>query len=116
MIAIPIDSAIPGTKSSQNFTSAEMFALKSDNIKYPFIHLNAGSGDVMETANYLKKEGVDTVVFSHMNENLYKALDESDINVYYIGKESLKVYEILDGLKEEQFLKVEADEAKKYLD
>lgn len=44
MIAIPIDSASPGEKSSKLFGNVEMFAMKSDSIKYPFIPVNRDSG------------------------------------------------------------------------
>lgn len=116
MIAIPIDSAIPGEKSSKLFGNVEMFAMKSDTIKYPFIHLNRGSGDGLDTVEYLKKEGVSTVVYTHMGEGVFKALHQSNINVFYIGKEPMKVYEILDGLEAGKFVKVEQSNAKKYLD
>jgi len=116
MIAIPIDSASPGEKSSKLFGNVEMFAMKSDTIKYPFIHVNRGSGDGLDTVDYLKKEGIRTVVYTHMGEGVFKALDKSDINVFYIGKEPMKVDEILEGLEAGAFVKVEPSNANEYLD
>jgi predicted Fe-Mo cluster-binding NifX family protein len=116
MLAVPVDNARPGLKSSKLFGNAPMFAIYSPAIKQFFVVENGGVGDGMNTARFLKEQGVDSVAYTHLGEGLYNALESDGIDVYYLGKEPLFIYQVIDGVKEGRFVKVEQNNASTYLD
>jgi len=116
MLAVPVDNALPGLKSSKLFGNAPMFAIYSPDIKQFFVVENGGVGDGMNTAEFLKKQGVDSVAYTHLGEGLYKALESDGIDVYYLGKDPLYIYQVIDGVAQGQFVKVLQSNAAAYLD
>lgn len=114
MIAIPVDSATPGVKSSSLFGNVELFAMfRPEQEEFYFVR-NPGAGDGMKTAKALKTWNVQSVVYSHMGKGVFNALD--GIDVYYLGKEPLPLFEIVTALKADGFVKVVAENAETYLD
>ncbi len=116
MIAIPVDSATAGVKSSKLFGNAPMFAFYEPEEEQFFIMHNQGEGNGIATANFLKEQGARSVVYTHMGEGLFKALHESQVNVYYLGKEPKALFEIIASLDASQLVKVEPDNAAQHLD
>ena len=116
MLAIPIDSVSVNSKSSPLFGNVKMFALyKPMEDKFIFIK-NQASGNGIETAKLLKKWKVNSVVYSYMGDGPFKQLTEDKIDVYYLGKESLGLSEIIKKLHSNTFVKVNTNNASNYLD
>ena len=116
MIAIPVESSRPTIMSSKLFGNAPMFAVYEPQEAQFFIMRNAGEGNGLDTAEFLKSKGVQSVVYTYLGEGLYNALNDGGIDVYYLGKEPICVSNIVDTLNEGGFVKVEPSNAKTYLD
>lgn len=114
MIAIPVDSAAPGVKSSELFGNVKLFAIyQPDQEEFYFVQ-NPGCGDGVKTAEALQGWDIESVVYSHMGEGVFKALD--NIDVYFLGKEPKPLFEIVEGLKSDAFVKLDTANAGSYLD
>lgn len=116
MIAIPVDSATPGVKSSKLFGNVEMFAIYKPVDEEFFFIRNKEAGDGIKTAKQLKEWDVESVVYSHMGNGPFGALREDGIDIYYIGKEPMPLFKIIDQLKADSFVKVDESNADSYLD
>ncbi|MBU0632351.1 hypothetical protein KKA17_06885 [bacterium] len=116
MIAIPVDSASKDAKSSHLFGNVKTFAIYKPTEDAFFFMKNEESGNGIQTAKLLKKWDVKSVVYSYMGKGLFQELDDSDINVYYLGKEPLGLFEIVEKIADNSFIKVDADNASTYLD
>ncbi|RXJ87848.1 NifB/NifX family molybdenum-iron cluster-binding protein [Arcobacter sp. CECT 8985] len=93
MIAIPIDSKDSNT-ISQYFGNANFFALvdsKSGDVSFC---QNRGSGNGIETANFLDDLNVTSTIFYHMGDGVFKTLDKKNIKVYTCEKQNLTIDEI----------------------
>jgi len=120
MIAIPIDTYIDSSKSetesSKLFGNVKMFALyKPQTESFSFVK-NDGSGNGIESAKFLKNSGATEVVYSFMGDGPFNELSKSDITVYYIGKEPMKLSKIVEGISLDKFIKVDTSNASTYLD
>ena len=116
MIAIPVDSATPGVKSSKLFGNVALFAVYRPEEGEFFFIQNQEAGDGIKTAKQLKKWNVESVVYSHMGNGPFSALEEDGVAIYYIGKEPMPLFEIVNKLNEGAFVKVDAGNADTYLD
>jgi predicted Fe-Mo cluster-binding NifX family protein len=116
MIAIPIDSTDINAKSSALFGNVKFFALyDSDESKLTFAQ-NTACGNGIKTAELLAKLNVTAAVYSYMGDGPFKTLIANNIDVYYIGKEPLALDEIIEKVQNNSFIKVDATNAKTYLD
>ncbi len=116
MIAIPVNSAVPGVESSNLFGNVEMFAIYRPKDETFFFVNNLEAGDGVKTARQMKKWNVKSVVYSYMGNGPFTALQEDGIETYYIGKESMPLPEIIHGMGQGSFVKVDASNASTYLD
>jgi predicted Fe-Mo cluster-binding NifX family protein len=116
MIAIPVDSATPGVKSSKLFGNVAMFAIYKPEEEEFFFIRNKEAGDGIKTAKQLKEWNVGSVVYSHMGNGPFGALEEDGVDIYYIGKEPMALFEIIEKFNEGAFVKVDAANADTYLD
>lgn len=116
MIAIPVDSATPGVKSSGLFGNVPMFAVYRPEEEDFYFVRNPGCGDGVATAEALSKWHVDEVVYSYMGDGPYKALDRAGVGIYFIGKEPMGLGAIVAGLNHGDFVKVDGSNADSYLD
>jgi predicted Fe-Mo cluster-binding NifX family protein len=116
MIAIPVDSATPGVKSSKLFGNVPIFAIYRPVDEEFYFTTNQGAGDGVKTAKQLKAWGVKSVVYSYMGEGPFRALNEDGLTIYYLGKEPMALFEIIRKLKEDAFVKVDSANAQSYLD
>lgn len=116
MIAIPVDSAAPGVKSSDLFGNVPMFAIYQPEEEQFFFIRNKEAGNGIKTAKQLKTWGVESVVYSHMGDGPYGALHEDGVTIYYIGKEPMPLFKIIDDIQAGAFVKVDDSNAKEYLD
>lgn len=116
MIAIPVDTASTNSKSSELFGNVNAFALYNDEEKsFRFVD-NSGQGDGVATAKALSDLKVSSVVYSYMGNGPFGALEKAGVNVFYIGKEPLPLDAIVEGIHADNFVKVDAGNAKTYLD
>jgi len=116
MIAIPVDNASMDATSSKLFGNVQAFALYNNDEKaFQFIP-NSGQGDGIRTALLLAEHAVTSVVYSFMGDGPFGILNREGVNVYYLGKEPLALANIIEGLETEHFVKVDAANARTYLD
>lgn len=116
MIAIPVDTASMRATSSKLFGNVTAFALyKRDENAFHFVP-NNGKGDGVATAKLLKELSVNSVVYSYMGNGPFGVLEKAGINVFYLGKESLSLATIVEGVETDNFVKVHRGNAKTYLD
>lgn len=116
MIAIPVDSTGEDVKSSKLFGNVEMFAIYKPNDDEFFFIKNKEAGNGIKTAKLLKNWDVESVVYTHMGDGPFKTLNKDNIDVYFIGKEPMKLKEIVKGMKENSFIKVDTSNSDTYLD
>lgn len=116
MIAIPVNSASPGVKSSKLFGNVEMFAIYRPKDEAFFFVNNLEAGDGVNTAKQLKRWNVTSVAYSFMGNGPFKALQEDGIEMYYIGKEPMLLSDIIREMRLGAFIKVDQDNAVNYLD
>jgi len=116
MIAIPVDTASMQAKSSSLFGNVSAFAIyKEDEKAFHFIP-NTGKGDGIATALALSEVPVKSVVYSFMGDGPFGILAREGVDVYYLGKEPLGLMSIIEGLETSNFVKVDVNNAKTYLD
>jgi predicted Fe-Mo cluster-binding NifX family protein len=116
MIAIPVDTASMNAKSSKLFGNVTAFALYKDDEKAFHFVPNNGKGDGIATAKALCDLSVTSVVYSYMGDGPFGALDKQGVDIYYLGKESLGLMSIIEGLETDNFVKVDARNAEIFLD
>ncbi len=116
MIAIPVESASPVITSSKLFGNAPMFAMYDPIEEMFFVMQNGGEGNGGNTASFLIEQGVKTVLYTHLGEGVFNALDKASIDVYYLGKEPIAIAKIVNDLESGAYTKVDASNAKTYLD
>lgn len=116
MIAIPVDTDNFGIKSSKLFGNAPSFALY-DLVEKQFIFKeNTECGNGIKTAKILQSWGVKSVVYSYLGDGPFKTMEKDGINIYYIGKDPIGLTEIVNGIKENTFTKVDSSNSLTYLD
>lgn len=116
MIAIPVDTAAADTRSSKLFGNVSGFALfNAADDAFRFVN-NDNKGDGVATAKGLADLSVDTVIYSFLGNGPFGVFEKEGINVYYIGKEPMALPEIVKGITEQRFVKVDASNADTYLD
>lgn len=116
MIAIPVNSAIPGVESSNLFGNVEMFAIYKPKDETFFFVNNLEAGDGVKTAKQLKKWNVKSVAYSYMGKGPFATLQEDGVEIYYIGKEPMPLPDIIREMKKGTFVKVDKSNASTYLD
>lgn len=116
MIAIPVDTDTYGTKSSLLFGNAPMFALYDQDEKQFVFKKNPGCGNGIKTAEALQVWKVDKVVYSFLGDGPFNIMEKGGMDIYYIGKESLGVSEIVQGIEDNIYTKVDISNAAAYLD
>lgn len=116
MLAIPIDSQSYEAKSSKLFGNVKSFAIYYPKEQKINFLTNSQSGNGIKTAKLLSQHGVNSVVYSYMGNYPFKSLQKDNINVYFIGKEPMKLSKIIEGLMQDIFVEVTDKNANEYLD
>lgn len=116
MIAIPVNSAIPGVKSSKLFGNVEMFAIYKPKDGTFFFVNNLEAGDGVKTAKQFKRWNVKRVAYSYMGNAPFTALQDDGIETYYIGKEPMLLSSIVRDMNQDALVKVDKSNASIYLD
>jgi predicted Fe-Mo cluster-binding NifX family protein len=116
MIAIPIDSMSLDAKSSRLFGNVNYFAIYEPEEKTFEFLKNSESGNGIKTAKFLHNSNVTTTVYSYMGDGPFKSLNKNSVDVYYIGKEPMKLHDIIQKIEDGSFTKVETHNASTYLD
>ncbi len=116
MIAIPVNSASPGVKSSKLFGNVEMFAIYRPKDEAFFFVNNLEAGDGVKTARQLKRWNVKSLAYSYMGNGPFSTLQEDGIEMYYIGTEPMLLSDIIRDMRKGTFVKVDEHNAVTYLD
>jgi predicted Fe-Mo cluster-binding NifX family protein len=116
MIAIPVDSASPDTKSSALFGNVPMFALCQPGAKTFHFVKNDEAGNGIKTAKQLKRWGVKRVVYTYLGDGPFGALRDDGVGIYYIGKTPMALSDIVDQMEAGAFVEVTDSNADAYLD
>ncbi len=116
MIAIPIDSQRLDAKSSKLFGNVKSFAIyKPEKDSFTLVK-NAGCGNGVKTANFLKTLNITDTIYSYMGDGPFNALNKENINVHYIGKSPMDLTEIVKNVQQNNFIKLDSTNASIYLD
>lgn len=116
MIAIPVDTTNFGIKSSTLFGNAPTFALYDKDEKTFIFKENSGYGNGIKTAKTLRSWGVNSVVYSFLGDGPFNTMYKDGIDIFYIGKEPIGLAEIINGLNENAYVKVDTANSANYLD
>ncbi|HHD79962.1 MAG TPA: hypothetical protein ENK90_02230 [Epsilonproteobacteria bacterium] len=116
MIAIPVDTAEFGVKSSLLFGNAPFFALYNQKEKQFVFKENTGCGNGIKTAEALKSWNVEKVVYSFLGDGPFHAMHKEGMSIYYIGKTQLGVSEIVRGVQNDDYTKVDSNNTSTFLD
>lgn len=116
MIAIPVDTATFGAKSSLLFGNAPMFALYNQDEEQFVFKENPGCGNGIKTAEALQSWKVKKVVYSFLGDGPFNTMEKEGMDIYYIGKEPVGVSEIVQGIQNNLYTKVDTSNAATYLD
>jgi predicted Fe-Mo cluster-binding NifX family protein len=93
-----------------------MFALYNQDEKQFVFKKNPGCGYGIKTAQALQEWKVEKVVYSFLGDGPFKTMKKDGMDIYYIGKEPLGVSEIIQGMQENIYTKVDISNAATYLD
>lgn len=116
VLAIPVDTESFGVTSSLLFGNAPMFALYNNDEKQFVFKKNPGCGNGFETAKALKSWDVTQVVYSFLGDGPFNAMNKYGIEIFHIGKETLGVSEIVKGIEDNLYIRVDTNNADIYLD
>jgi len=115
MIAIPI-STQDATTISDLYGKAPYFALL-DHCSGEFTVVeNKVKGEGPKSAEYLKSLGVDSTIFYHMGEGVYKSFDKNNMDVYSSEHSYLTIDEIYLSFRKEELTKLDASNYETLLD
>jgi len=115
MIAIPI-STKDATTISDLYGKVPYFALL-DHCSGEFsVVENKVKGEGPKSAEYLKSLGVDSTIFYHMGEGVYKAFDKNEMDVYSAEHNYMSIDEIYHSFRKEELTKLDASNYDKLLD
>lgn len=116
MLAIPVDIQQFSAKSSLLFGNVSDFAIYDEKKKSFEFRRNPGCGNGIKTAETLKKWNIQNVVYSFLGDGPFNTMIKNGINVYHVGKKSMSLEDIVKGLNENKFVKVNSSNASTYLD
>lgn len=116
MLAIPVDIQGLGARSSLLFGNVDTFAIydpKSDTFDFK---TNSEKGNGIKTAQLLKSWDVKEVTYSFLGDGPFNSMIKNDIDVFYVGDQPMILRDIVKGLKQNVFTKVDTTNASEYLD
>ena len=110
MLAIPIDSQTT-TAVSKLYGNAPYFAIMNlDDGSFKTVK-NQKKGSGLEIAGYLRGLGVESTIYKHMGEGVFKSFINLDMNVFCCAKESDSLEDIYQGFKQNRFTLVDKSNA-----
>lgn len=115
MLAIPIDTA-NSTVISELYGNAPFFAFMDLTTGIFSVQKNEGLGDGEDTAKFIAKSGVESTIFYHMGEGLFKRLYESHVDVYSCAKVSVTLDEIFMNFLQDDFKLLTPENAASLID
>jgi len=116
MLAIPVDIEHLNAKSSLLFGNVKDFAIYYEKEKRFEFKKNPGCGNGIKTAEALKSWDVEKVVYSYLGDGPFNTMINNGMDVYHVGKSSMSLYDIVNGLNENKFVQVDNTNASDYLD
>ncbi|HFS85371.1 MAG TPA: hypothetical protein ENK72_02005 [Epsilonproteobacteria bacterium] len=116
MLAIPVDINGLGATSSLLFGNVETFALYNPESDTFDFKKNEGKGNGIKTAELLKSWDVSRVTYSFLGDGPFNSMIKDEIDVFYVGDQPMVLREIVKGLSQNAFTKVETYNASEYLD
>lgn len=116
MIAIPVENDSPDTMSTKLFGNAKFFALVDPMSKKSTIVANEGCGNGIKTANFLAESGATSALYGFLGDGPFHVMVREGINVYWLGKETMKLDDAIDVALSESLVRVTPENASSYLD
>jgi predicted Fe-Mo cluster-binding NifX family protein len=115
MIAIPI-STKDATTISDLYGKVPYFALLDQCSGEFSVVENEVKGQGPKSADFLKSLGVDSTIFYHMGEGVYKSFDKNEMDVYSAEHSYLTIDEIYQSFKKDELTKLDASNYETLLD
>lgn len=115
MIAIPLDSK-DSTTMSKLYGNAKFFALLDLKTGSYSVSENKGSGNGLDTAEFVTNKGAVATLFYYMGEGVYKAFKDFKVDVYSCEHQELSLEDIYKKFMSESFPKVTNENSKELLD
>ncbi len=115
MIAIPMNTK-DATTLCDLYGKAPYFALLDETSGAFSVVENATQGEGPKCAKFLKSLGVDSTIFYHMGEGVYRAFEEHAMSVYSAKHRYLSIDEIFIGFEREAFVKLDSTNFNELLD
>lgn len=116
MIAIPVENDSHDTMSTKLFGNAKFFALVDPITKNRTIVANEGCGNGIKTAHYLITAGATSALYGFLGDGPFHVMVREGINVYWLGKETMKLDDAIDVALSESLVRVTPENASTYLD
>lgn len=116
MLAIPIDIHGLGAQSSLLFGNVDTFAIYDPHSDTFDFRTNNEKGNGIKTAELLKSWDVKRVTYSYLGDGPFHSMIKNQMDVFYVGNQPMVLSEIIKGLKEDAFIKVDVNNASQYLD
>jgi predicted Fe-Mo cluster-binding NifX family protein len=115
MIAIPLDNE-NSTQISKLYGKAPYFAiLDIDSGSFKVIE-NGVKGSGPKSASFLKKFGVDSTIFYHMGDGVYKSFKKENMDVYCAKYNLYSIDEIYRDFLSDSLQKLDESNYKELLD
>lgn len=115
MIAIPLSKSTD-TTISDLYGNAKYFALLNPTTGDFTVEENAGCGNGLDTAKFVKDLGASSTIFYHMGEGVFKNLYENGIKVFSATKMYLSIEDIYRSILENSCKLVTKDNCDSLLD
>ncbi len=115
MIAIPLDNK-ESTVLSELYGNAPFFALLDKNTGTFKVVENDEVGNGPKSAEFLKTLGVDSTIYYHMGEGVYKSFIKNGLEVFTSDHTKYTLDEIFDLSLNEKLLKLNDSNYKELLD
>jgi predicted Fe-Mo cluster-binding NifX family protein len=116
MLAIPVESDLPGTMSTKLFGNAKFFAFVDPLTQQSTIIPNEGCGNGIQTANYLLERGATSALYGFLGDGPFHIMVRGGMRVYWLGSETMALSEAIDLSLTQSLVRVTPENASEYLD
>jgi len=115
MLAIPLDTK-DSTTLSKLYGKAPYFVLLDTEIGSFTVIENEMIGKGPKSAEFLKSKGVNSTIFYHMGEGVYKAFQENYMDVYCAQYSADSIETIYQNIRSDKYIKLDESNYNKLLD
>jgi len=115
MVAIPIDTK-KSTVLSELYGKAPYFAILDMEVGYFNVVKNEEIGKGPKSAEFLKKHGVNSTIYYHMGEGVYKSFEKNSMSVYTSKHNHYTIDEIYHLMLDKKLTQVNSSNSHELLD